>query len=493
MTHQWTFQKKVSAGFTVMVCLAALTAAVAVYALRAVVASKDRVMSVNAQNLIGAARWSTAVEQEIAGFRGFLLAGDERMIERRKAAMQDFEELSRSLEQSVYTDEGKHMLAEVKRSNDALMAAQDSIIAQRRSNVRLEVLAQEVERQAIPIHDSLIRQVEAVVDREQRLLQQARDESTANASRASTIVVSLAALAVLFAGLTAFFLSRALSRQIGSAVQHVQNSSAELQTTANQQATGAREAASAMNEVTTTMSELLVTSRQILESAQRVAHIAQETAGAARAGDDTVAKMQEAIAAIRRQVDVIVSHMLDLGKKSQQIGSILDIINELSEQTNILSINATIEAAGAGEAGKRFAVVGDEIRKLADRTGGSTKEIRGLVEEIRSAVNATVLATEGGSKAVDAGLRHFEEVTHGYKQITDLVGNTTEAAREIELGTKQQMTAVEQVNSAVGSAAQAARETETSTTQTLQTATQLAHLSHDLSQIVQPHAAAAAA
>jgi methyl-accepting chemotaxis protein len=71
--------------------------------------------------------------------------------------------------------------------------------------------------------------------------------------------------------------------------------------------------------------------------------------------------------------------------------------------------------------------------------------------------------------------------------------STTEAAREIELGTKQQMTAVEQVNSAVGSAAQAARETETSTTQTLQTATQLAHLSHDLSQIVQPHAAAAAA
>lgn len=85
MTHEWTFQKKVSAGFVVMVCLAALTAAVAVYALRAV-ASKDRVMSVNGQNLIGAARLDSAVEQEVADFRGFLLAGDERMIERRKTA-----------------------------------------------------------------------------------------------------------------------------------------------------------------------------------------------------------------------------------------------------------------------------------------------------------------------------------------------------------------------------------------------------------------------
>jgi methyl-accepting chemotaxis protein len=372
------------------------------------------------------------------------------------------------------------------------MTAQDRLIAHRRSNTRLEVLAQEME-QILPIREGLGRHVDEFVAREQRLLQQAQGESTINASRASTIVVSLAALAVLFAALTAFFLSGALSRQIGSAVQHVQSSSAELQTTANQQATGARESASAMNEVSTTMSELLVTSRQILESAQRVAHIAYETAGAARAGDETVAKMQEAIAAIRRQVDVIVSHMLDLGKKSQQIGSILDMINEFSEQTNILSINATIEAAGAGEAGKRFAVVGDEIRKLAERVGGSTKEIRGLVEEIRSAVNATVLATEGGSKAVDAGLRHFEEVTRGYKQIGALVVNTTEAAQEIELGTKQQMTAVEQVNSAVGSAAQAARETETSTSQTLQTATQLAHLSHDLSKVIQPHAAAASA
>lgn len=492
MTHEWSFQKKVSAGFVVMVCMTALTAAVAAYALRAVVANKDHVISVNTQNLVSAAHMSAAVEQEIAEFRGFLLNGDERLLETRKHAMRDFDELARSLGQAVYTEEGRRILADIQTSNAALMGAQDQIIAHRRSNTRLEVLSQEME-QILPIREVLGRHVDEFVAREQRLLQQAQGESTIKASRASTIVVSLAALAVLFAALTAFFLSRTLSRQIGSAVQHVQNSSAELQSSANQQATGARESASAMNEVSTTMSELLVTSRQILESAQRVAHIAQEAAGAARAGDETVANTQEAIAAIRRQVDVIVSHMLDLGKKSQQIGSVLDLINELSEQTNILSINATIEAAGAGEAGKRFAVVGDEIRKLAERVGSSTKEIRGLVEEIRSAVNATVLATEGGSKAVDAGMRHFEEVTRGYKQIGALVANTTDAAREIELGTKQQMTAIEQVNSAIGSAAQAARETETSTSQTLQTATQLAHLSHDLSKVIQPHATAASA
>jgi hypothetical protein len=98
-----------------------------------------------------------------------------------------------------------------------------------------------------------------------------------------------------------------------------------------------------------------------------------------------------------------VEHTLDLGKKSQQIGSILQIIDELSEQTNILSINASIEAAGAGEMGHRFGVVAEEIRKLADRVGGSTKEIRALIDDIRAAVNTTVMATESGAKAVDAG------------------------------------------------------------------------------------------
>jgi methyl-accepting chemotaxis protein len=242
-----------------------------------------------------------------------------------------------------------------------------------------------------------------------------------------------------------------------------------------------------MNEISTTIVELLATSRQISGSAQRVAQISNQAALSASSGDKIVQKAQESIGGIRQQVDVIVNHMLDLGKRSQQIGGILEIINELAEQTNILSINATVEAAGAGEAGRRFAVVADEIRKLADRVGGSTKEIRSLIEEIRSAVNTTVMATEGGSKAVDAGTHQFADVAAFFKQITDLVATSTEAAKEIELSTKQQTTAVEQVNVAIADVTQASKETEASASQTLQTATQLTTLSHELSRLIQPH------
>ena len=152
------------------------------------------------------------------------------------------------------------------------------------------------------------------------------------------------ALGAVFVALVGFYIARSLAAQIGGAVRRIQSSSAELQSASNQQATGAREQATAMSEISTTITELLATSRQIAESAQRVAQIAEQTASSARTGDVTVRRGTESIAGIRRQVETIVSHMLDLGKKSQQIGSVLDIVSELAEQTNILAINATIES-----------------------------------------------------------------------------------------------------------------------------------------------------
>jgi len=325
---------------------------------------------------------------------------------------------------------------------------------------------------------------------EQSLLQKRSEEARASAGTTLMIIVWGGLLGTIVVSGIGWLISRSLSDQIGTAVGQVRSSSAELQAAANQQASGAKEQATAMAEISTTISELLATSRQIAESAQRVAHNADQTANAARSGHGTVDITHESISGIRRQVDQIVSHMLDLGRKSQEIGAVLDIVSELAEQTNILAINATIEAAGAGEAGKRFAVVAEEIRKLADRVGGSTKEVRTLIDDVRSAVNTTVMATETGSKVVDAGTRQFDDVASTFKQIAALVTTTTDAAREIELSTKQQSTAVEQVNTAIASVTQASVETEASAGQTLQTVSQMAALSKDLMRIVQPHMAA---
>jgi methyl-accepting chemotaxis protein len=486
----WTFGKKLAAGFAISFALLLGVGSVAYRAISSITETSYWVAHTH-DVLEHVAGVMGLLKDAETGQRGFVITGDETFLEPYRAGLP---EISRTMKElRALTGDNANQQRRLDRAEPIVSAKRAELartIEMRRTagfDATEKVVAAGDGKRMM---DDL-RVILSEMDGEERgLLKQRADETDAASSGARQTIIYgtiFCLFLVIAAGLS---LTRSLTGQIGSAVSHVQSSSVELQAAANQQVTGSKEQATAMTEITTTISELLATSRQIAESAQRVAQIANDTASAARNGDQTVVKTSESVASIRRQVDLIVSHMLDLGKKSQQIGGVLEIINELAEQTNILAINATIEAAGAGELGKRFAVVADEIRKLADRVGGSTKEIRSLIDDIRSAVNTTVMATEGGSKAVDAGSRQFVEVASSFRQIASLVVATTESAREIELSTKQQATAVEQVNVAVSNVAQASRETETSSAQTLQTASQLAGLSRELAALIRPQTSA---
>jgi methyl-accepting chemotaxis protein len=491
METRFTFSQKLAGALGAVVLIAVVVAAIAAYALRDVVQRKDQVLDVAATRLVDAERLRGLSVAKANEARDYIISRSPTALQRLRDVRGESRSQIDRLRREVETEEGRRLIEEISRAEESHSQAVDAVLAFAATpNATLEAISSRLERDVRPVRATLDATIDTFVVREGRLLRDDRQASTDAANRAIRLAVALALAGILLAVLLAVLLQRALSRQISTAVRHVQSSSAELQAAAGQQATGAKQQATAMAEITTTISQLLATSRQISESAQRVAAIAGETASAASAGDHTVQRSQESIGTIRRQVELVVNHMLELGRKSQQIGGILDVITELAEQTNILAINATIEAAGAGEGGRRFAVVAEEIRKLADRVAGSTKDIRTLIDEVRSAVNTTVMATESGSKSVEAGARQFSEVAAAFGQIAQLVGTTTDAAREIELSTKQQATAVEQVNLAVSNVAQATREAEASSGQALQTAAQLATMSRDLARLVQTARAA---
>lgn len=481
----WTFGKKIAAGFALSFLLLATIGLVAYRSLETLTRTSYAVAHTH-EVLEHIAGVLSEMKDAETGQRGYLISGDEAYLDPYQRGVSSVGKLMTELRQlTVDNPTQQRLMDEVEPLVATRLAALKQALEARRTGGFEAGQKFVVAGTGKRLMDEL-RQVLGKMEHEERQLlkRRAEDVEVAASSARSTIMLGTL-LCLLLVTAIGTFLSRTLTAQIAGAVRHVEGSSTELQAAATQQATGARESATAMNEITTTISELLATSRQIAESAQRVAQIAEQTAGAARSGDGTVQKANDSISGIRRQVDLIVGHMLDLGKKSQQIGSVLDIVSELAEQTNILAINATIEAAGAGEAGKRFAVVADEIRKLADRVAGSTKEIRRLIEDVRSAVNTTVMTIETGSKSVDAGSKQFGDVTSAFKHIAGLVTTTTEAAREIELSTKQQMTAVEQVNLAIGNVAQATRETEASSGQTLQAVSQLTGVSRGLLRLVQ--------
>ncbi len=402
MKHAWTFGRKLGLGLAALVALNLLVSGVAIYALRFVMDAEDGV-TVDAKTLTDTQKLESIALDRMGNVRAYLLTGDETFREAARELRQRFQEQLEQIRQQVTSAEKKQELDEISQAATTQFDVGDKVTGMRKAEDQLPKIGRAFQDEVAPLFKIVRKHLGDLVALAQKDLDDARLAADNTGETAISAAIVFAVIGVAAAVLLAVVLLRVLGRQIGSAVQHIQTSASELQAAANQQTTGAKEQVASMTEISTTIKELLSTAKQIAESAQGVARIAENTTGAARGGDETVGRSQSEIAAIRKQVDLVVEHMLDLGKKSQQIGSILEIINELAEQTNILAINATIEAAGAGEAGKRFSVVADEIRKLADRVGGSTKEIRGLIDQVRSAVAAAVMATESGSKAVDAG------------------------------------------------------------------------------------------
>ncbi|BBH70789.1 hypothetical protein ACTI_74740 [Actinoplanes sp. OR16] len=467
-----TFSSRLVGGFAVCVALTVLTAVAGMSALTSVTASKDDVIA-SADRLLSESRsLSTIVETRIGDYRGYLLTGSADYVAALTADREQFLATASRLRPLLHDRVTLASLDDVLRAEVAYTAALD--ISERHTGLASVKPAREALQRAIA---GLTAGVRGELDR-------ARTSATRSANRAVVLLGVLCALAVAAAAVIAVRLSRGLRREVGAAVGHIRASSAQLETAAAQQVSGGRDQAAAINEITTTIDELLVSSRQIAGNAQRVSKIAEDTAEAARTGDTTIDLTRQSIAVIRSQVDDIMRHMRVLGEKSVRIGGVAGLAAELAEQTNILAINATIEAAGAGEWGRRFGVVAVEIRKLADRTADSAKEIRELIEEVRGAVSTTVHATESGTLSVDSGVRQVDDATASFRRIAQLVSTADQATMEIELSTRQQSTAVEQVATAASDTARVSRETEASAVQTRQTAAHLAVLSTDLQRLV---------
>ncbi len=239
--------------------------------------------------------------------------------------------------------------------------------------------------------------------------------------------------------------SNRLIVSIKDAIVHLSSSANQMMAISVQQSSGSSEQAAAVQEVTTTSEEIAITAKQITSNAVSVEKMAESTSQSCHVGTREVSNAINGMALLKSQVQSIAESMLKLGDNSQKIGGIVEIIDEISDQTNLLALNAAIEAAGAGEAGKRFAIVAQEVRRLAERTVEATRQIKSLIEEIQKSTNSTIMVTEEGTKAVDSAAHLVDKVQLSFGNIIGSVEETARSAKEITLSTQQQTSACEQM------------------------------------------------
>jgi methyl-accepting chemotaxis protein len=279
--------------------------------------------------------------------------------------------------------------------------------------------------------------------------------------------------------------SKRLFITVKDAVFHLAGSASTLTTISVQQSSAASEQASAVQQLTTTAEEVAITARQIMDNAGVVEGCADQASSTCQAGSTDVGAAIAGMEILSRQVKQIAASMLRLGEDSQRIGGIIEIIDEISDQTNLLALNAAIESAGAGEHGKRFAVVAKEVRRLAERTVDATRQIRELIAEIQTATNATIVVTEEGSKAVDNANSLVDKVNRSFALLMNVVDSTAQAAKEITLSTRQQTSACQQIAETMNEVRDVAQQVAGSAMETERAVADITRLSEELRHIVE--------
>jgi methyl-accepting chemotaxis protein len=305
--------------------------------------------------------------------------------------------------------------------------------------------------------DRFVAELKRFGDDQRELVLETRADAKKTADQALLWTIILGAIAVFVGTTLTVYVVRLLVRLF----HRIRKTAKTLTETSLEMRAAAQEAAAATNQQSAAIAQTAATIEEMTATARSIAAGAQTTASAAAQTSDTMADM-------RAQVETIAQRTLDLGHGGQQIGEILQLITEIAERTNLLALNAAIEAARAGEAGKGFAVVATEVRKLAERSVRSTDSIKGIISTLQDDTNATILATERGSKQA--------------AEVVELMQSTGEELEQTLRATEQQRSAADQVSQAMAEIRSAAQQLAAEQERRLETTHQVEQLVERLEQ-----------
>ena len=437
------------------------------------------------------------------------------------------EELLKQYEPTIFESEDRQLFDGVKRDL-ALATAADRAYRDAGGATAGPGSNQTSRQQLAAAHEKLALDVTAEVDYNKRSLQKDAREvlDEVQSSRSATILALLMATAI--AAASAFLLTRAIIRPLSAVVgsmevmrggdfstrldlkRHdefgtlatglnrladdltsligdIQRTGIQINTSATEIAATSREHQATANEIAATTSEIGATSREISATSKELSRtmngvtaVAEKTASLASSGQSALNRMEETIHQITTAAGSISAKLTVLNEKAANIGLVVTTINKVADQTNLLSLNAAIEAEKAGEYGRGFAVVATEIRRLADQTAVSTHDIDQMVKQMQSAVSAGVMGMEKFTDEVRQAVIVVAQVSDELSQIIEQVQTLTPNFENVNEGMQAQSVAAQQISDALGQLSDAAQQTVDSLRQSNQAIEQLSGVTRSL-------------
>ncbi len=270
--------------------------------------------------------------------------------------------------------------------------------------------------------------------------------------------------------------------RVRKAAVNVSSSATQILVSSEAMTKGATQQDQEITNTSSAVEQLTVSMKQVSNNAEASAEAARRALDAAEQGNRAVRDTLDGMQRIRASVQATAKKIKSLGDRSLEISEIINVINDITEQTNLLALNAAIEAARAGEAGRGFAVVADEVRKLAEHSRTATKDIAALIKAIQAETNEAVVVMEEGTREVEVGARLADQAGKALEAISTVVRQSAELVQEISLASKQQVRGTEGVANAMQIISNITRQTSHGAQQTTRTVEEMVKLSEQLNE-----------
>ena len=274
-------------------------------------------------------------------------------------------------------------------------------------------------------------------------------------------------------------------RELLEGVNVLSSSASEILASTTQVASSSIETATAVSQTTATVEEVKQTAQLSNQKAKYVSDTSQKAAQVSVNGKKSVELSVEGMNRVQTQMSIIAENIVKLSEQSQSIGEIIATVNDLADQSNLLAVNAAIEAAKAGEQGKGFTVVAQEVKNLAEQSKQATNQIRSILSDIQKAMSTAVLSTEQGTKAVEAGVKQSMEAGESIQVLSDSISEVAQAAVQIAASSKQQSVGMDQVTLAMENIKLASSQNVAGTKQAEAAAQNLHDLGQKLKELVE--------